>query len=83
MLNAIVDRNDKPIAAGDSVKVIEIPALLPQGLPEEDQIAIHAQLGKVLIVQGFNQSGYVELEFVDVAGYIHTIWIGSHCLEKQ
>lgn len=83
MRNAIVDRNDKPIVAGDSVKIIEIPALLPQGLPEEDQIAIHTQLGEVLIVQGFSQSGDIELEFFDVAGHIHSIWIESHCLEKQ
>lgn len=83
MRQAPLDRNDNPIVAGDSVKIIEIPARLPQGLPEEDQIAIHAQLGKTLIVQGFNQSGYAELEFADIAGHIHTIWIESRCLEKQ
>lgn len=83
MRQVSLDRNKKPIAVGDSVKVIEIPVRLPQGLPEEDQIAIRDQIGKVSIIQGFNQDGYAELEFIDNAGHIHTIWIESHCLEAK
>ncbi len=77
-----LDRNKKPIAVGDSVKVVEIPARLPQGLPNEDQIAIYEQIGKELIIQGFNQDGHAELEFVDSSGYLHTIWIEPQCLMR-
>ena len=82
MYQAPLDRNHKPIVAGDNVKVVEIPARLPVGLPREDQIAIHAQHGKTLTIQGFDQNGYAELEFVDSAGHVHTILIEPYCLEK-
>ncbi len=83
MRQVSLDCNNKPIAVGDSVRVIEIPVRLPLGLPEEDQIAIHDQIGKALIIQGFNQDGYAELEFIDNAGHIHTMWIEPHCLEAK
>lgn len=76
------DRDNEEIILGDSVRIIEIPACLLDGLPEEDQIAIRAQLGKVLIVEGFGEDGSVELEFIDIAGAIHFIWIAPRCLEK-
>lgn len=82
MNQTLVDCHGNPLDVGDSVKVIDIPAWLPQGLPEEDQIAICSQIGKTLIIQGFNGDGDAELEFVNNNGHIHTIWIKPHCLEK-
>jgi hypothetical protein len=73
----------RKVAAGDSVKIVEIPAYLPLGLPQEDQYAIQAQVGKTLTILDFNQSGEAEFEFVDEAtGSIHTIWLSPYFLEK-
>lgn len=83
MNQALVDCHGCPIVVGDSVKVIDIPAWLPQGLPEEDQIAIWSQIGKTLVIQGFSEDGDAELEFADNDGHIHTIWIALHCLERS
>jgi hypothetical protein len=77
-----LDRNKNPIALGDDVRIFRVPADLPSGLPNEDQAAIHEQLGKVLVVQGFGEAGSVELEFVDSKGHPHTIWIDPTCLER-
>jgi hypothetical protein len=82
MHQASIDCHGSPLVVGDSVKVVEIPAALPQGLPDEDQIAIRAQIGKTLIIQEFNEGGDAELEFADSDGTIHTIWIELRCLEK-
>ncbi len=79
----MIDRNKNTINIGDHVKVIEIPEWLPEGLPEKDQIAISAQVGRVLIVEGFGEDGSVELEFIDDAKHIHTIWVAPNCLERQ
>jgi hypothetical protein len=57
MSDIFFDRNMTPLVAGDSVKVVEIPESLPQGLPQEDQDAIMEQLGKILTILDFNQRG--------------------------
>lgn len=61
-------------------RIVDIPEEIPEGLPEEDQIAIRAQVGKIMVIQDFNNDGAAELEFVDDAGHIHTIWIDPDCL---
>jgi len=70
------------IKVGDKVRIISIPPELPQGLPEEDQEAINAQKGKILVVQEVNENSYAELEFTDTSGQIHTIWLKFRYLEK-
>lgn len=76
------DCNGNSITVGDSVKLVSIPVRLLEGLLQDDQIAIHAQLGRILIIEGFDLNSYAELEFFDAAGYIHTIWIEPCYLEK-
>jgi len=83
MNQSSIDQHGSPIVVGDRVKVVKIPTRLPQGLPEEDQIAIYSQIGKTLIIQGFNEDNNAELEFTDNDGHIHTIWIKPDCLEKM
>ena len=75
-----LDRNQNLVIDGDHVKIIDIPERLTAGLPKEDVVAINSQVGKVLIVQGFEKNGSVELEFIDDAGHFHTIWIEPSCL---
>lgn len=76
-----LDRNGNPIAAGDNVRVVEIPAQLPCGLPQEDQLAIRQQVGRTLIIAAFNEDGHAELEFIDGSGCMHTIWLAPCFLE--
>ena len=76
------DRKNNLLKVGNQVMVIRIPQSLPEGLPEEDVIAINSQMGKTLIIEGFSENGDVELEFFDDFGHSHTIWIDASCLKK-
>jgi hypothetical protein len=49
------------------------PELL-KGLPEEDQIAIRAIVGRPVTYVGHTY-GQAEIEFVDGSGDGHTIWV--------
>lgn len=69
------DHVGKLLEIGDRVIVRSIPHQLIHDLPEEDIEAIESQLGKSLVISGFNEYGYVELDFVDSVGTMHTIWI--------
>lgn len=80
MNQVLLDQDGIPVAVGDYVRIVDIPEEIPEGLPEEDQIAIRAQVGKIMVIQDFNNDGAAELEFVDDAGHIHTIWIDPDCL---
>ena len=59
---------------GDMVVLDTLPAGLLQGLPEEDQAAIRAIIGRPVMFAGYS-FGQAELEFVDGAGDNHSIWI--------
>jgi len=77
-----LDREGNSVKVGSHVKVIEIPDDLPKGLPDEDKSAINAQVGNTLIIEGFSENGFAELEFFDDLGNLHTIWINPNCLEN-
>ena len=77
------DRMGLPLRVGDSVLVREIPTMLLNGLPPSDRTAITAQVGKTLVVAGFDEHGFVELEFIDADDNPHTIWIAPMALEKD
>lgn len=82
MRELVFDRNDEPVTIGDRVRILTIPASLPAGLPIEDQLAIKAQLGKLLVVESIREAGELELEFFDADGNPHTIWLEGRCVEK-
>ena len=77
-----VDRKGTPIAIGDAVTFEQASEALLRGLPEEDQVAIKQQVGKVLEIVGFNDQGNPELEFTDQTGDHHTIWAENSCVVK-
>lgn len=60
----------------NTVILKSVPKGLLDGLPDEDQTAIQAAIGKPMTVVG-RDHGRTELEFTDAAGHIHTIWIDS------
>lgn len=59
---------------GDRVILTMAPASLLRGLPKEDQEAIRSIVGHPVILAGFS-FGQAELEFRDVHGDDHTIWV--------
>jgi hypothetical protein len=52
---------------------------LPPGfvddLPDDDQRALLAAVGKLVALNGYDEDGRAELEFVDHEGVDHTIWL--------
>lgn len=77
------DHVGKVLEIGDRIVVRGIPHELIHDIPEEDVEAIKSQTGKTLVISGFNEYGYVELDFVDSVNTMHTIWIEPTCLEKE
>ena len=65
-------RKAKP---GERVVLTELPAGLVDGLPAEDQRAIAEIIGKPVLLEGFDDDGRAELEFVDSEGTIHFIYV--------
>ena len=55
---------------------------LLRGLPLSDQAAIQAQVNTIMIIQGFDEYGHVELEFTDKDENMHFIWVESQDVEK-
>jgi len=59
---------------GSKVILNTLPPDLLRGLPEEDQAAIRAIIGRPVTLAGYS-FGEAELEFVDNAGDSHSIWV--------
>jgi hypothetical protein len=62
------------LEAGTLVVLTRAPASLLKDLPEEDQESIRAIVGRPVTLAGFSY-GQAELEFTDVHGDEHTIWV--------
>ena len=74
-----LDKNGLPLSLGDTVMLIGLPPFLTQDLPDTDVRAIQGQVGKTHEVVGFNELGWIELEFQDDDKTRHTIWVeGEH-----
>ena len=59
----------------------EVPPGLLSGLPASDQVAISRQRGRPVQLVGYDEDGRAELEFTDVKGHLHTIWVHPSCVE--
>jgi hypothetical protein len=77
------DCNGIRVGPGDTVSLVRVPPELLDGLPAEDQIAINSQVGKTLVIFGFDDHGLAEIEFLDAEGNPHTIWIETDCLSRK
>jgi hypothetical protein len=62
---------------GQKVIVTRLPAGFLDDLPEEDQRAIVAIIGKPIHFRGFADSGHAELEFRDANGTLHFIYLAQ------
>jgi hypothetical protein len=65
--------------ASKQVIFLALPPGLVDGLPEEDQRAIIAMVGKLVMLVGYDEDGRAELEFDDPftgnSSHTHTIWV--------
>jgi hypothetical protein len=74
---------------GETVSLTSIPPGLLNGLPQEDQDAIVAIVGKPVLLVGYDEDGRAELHFeapFDVRSneYAHTrsIWVAPEFIER-
>ena len=76
----IRDKNYVEITIGCNVIVREIPTALISDLPPDEQREIRDIVNSILVVQGFDEFGNVELEFGTLESS-HTVWICPTSLE--
>lgn len=82
-------RDSKP-SPGEIVVLTRIPPGLLDGLPQEDQNAIVAIVGKPVLLVEYDEGGRAELHFDDpfdgrTGDYSHThsIWVGPEFIEPH
>jgi len=69
--------------AGERVVLVAIPPGLLDGLPDVDQRAIAAIVGKPIKFIGYDDIGRAELEFDDPFDESnHTIWVAPEFIES-
>jgi hypothetical protein len=60
---------------------------LPPGfvddLPDEDQRALLAAVGKRVALNAYDEDGRAELEFIDREGVDHTIWVDPQFIDRN
>jgi hypothetical protein len=71
----------------NAVRKKVVLAALPPGfrddLPGEDQLALQEQVGKRIVLNGYDEDGLAELEFQDQEGTSHTIWVDPKFIESN
>ncbi len=81
--HSIFDTDGEPLLEGDTVILLNAPDELLLGLMAEDQLAIRAQIGKKMPIQGFDEHGNVELEFKSDDENTHFIWVKPINIRKS
>jgi hypothetical protein len=84
-------REDTGLRVGDEVVLVAIPPGLLHGLPDEDQRAIRAIVGKPVTFLGYDDDGRAELEFADpfdadpesYYSHTHTSWVAPEFLKRH
>ena len=72
------------LRAGERVVLVAVPPGLLDGLPDEDQRAITAIVGKPIKLIGYDDIGRAELEFDDPFNdSIHTIWVKPEFIQRD
>lgn len=82
-LRSVEDAIGTALQVGDHVVLLNAPEELLRDLTSEDKAAIQAQVGKSAEVQGFDEHGHAELEFTDLDGTMHFIWVKGSSLHKK
>jgi hypothetical protein len=82
-------QDDKP-HPGEAVVLSRVPPGLLDGLPQEDQDAIVAFVGKPISLAGYDDDGRAELYFDDLFdgrtddhSHTHSIWVAPEFIERH
>jgi hypothetical protein len=69
---------------GEMVVLTALPSGLLDGLPDDDQRAIQAIVGRPVLLRGYDEDGRAELHFDDPfdtrtehSSHTHSIWVGA------
>lgn len=62
--------------------MLESPAALLSGLPEEDQSAIRDIVGKPVLLDEYDEDGRAVLKFTDAAQVIHFIFVNPDLIRE-
>ncbi|SRR6266702_7572011 len=68
-------RRKKKPKPGQRVILKTLPPGFIDDLPEEDQLAISAVLGKAIVLNKYERDGRAELKFTDSEQMIHLIYV--------
>jgi hypothetical protein len=68
---------------GRKVRLSALPPGFIDDLPDEDQRALLEAVGKPAVLNGYDEDGRAELEFVDREGVFHTIWVDPKFIEAR
>jgi hypothetical protein len=60
---------------GDTVVLVGVPPGMLDNLPVEDQQAMKDALGKPVLLNEYDDTGRAKLEFKDLNGLIHFIYV--------
>ena len=68
---------DPKLRVGEKVVLVAIPPGFMDDVPDEDQRAIRAIVGKPVMFSGYDEDGRAELDFAEAArrDHYHTIWV--------
>jgi hypothetical protein len=80
---------DNRLSPGETVVLTTIPPGLLEGLPQEDQNAIAAMIGKLVLLIGYDEDGRAELHFddpfdtrTDHYSHSHSIWVAPEFIQR-
>jgi hypothetical protein len=73
----------RKIKPGERVVLRELPPGFLDDLPGTDQKAIRQILGKPVLVEGIEDDGRVELQFVDDQGDFHFIYVDPRFVRPE
>ena len=74
-------RKEKP-KPGEKVILKALPPGFIDDLPEEDQRAISAVVGKPIILNKYERDGRAELEFTDSGDMIHLLYVDPRFIKR-
>jgi hypothetical protein len=73
--------NEKP-KPGEKVILKALPPGFIDDLPEEDQRAISAVVGKPVVLNKYERDGRAELEFTDSGATIHLLYVDPKFIKR-
>ena len=83
------DAPDRP-QIGETVVLVKLPPGLIDGLPDEDQRAIIAIVGKPVLLLDWDELGRAELHFddpfdlrTDGSSHTHSIWVAPEFIARH